>query len=80
MFQFPANGLGETMRHRKQAGLPEDSHGKFMTKMSSFDTNVKHYKNLSKLHENLQNLYHNIMEHHATDVKKVSVEDFFLLI
>ncbi|XP_004386895.1 protein diaphanous homolog 3 isoform X1 [Trichechus manatus latirostris] len=56
---------------------PEDSHDKFVTKMSSFVISAKEqYEKLSKLHENMENLYQSIMEYYAIDVKKVSVEDF----
>ncbi|KAM9674517.1 protein diaphanous homolog 3 isoform 3-T3 [Dama dama] len=56
---------------------PEDSHDKFVTKMSSFVISAKEqYEKLSKLHENMDKLYQNIMAYYAIDVKKVSVEDF----
>ncbi|KAM9610180.1 protein diaphanous homolog 3 [Trichechus inunguis] len=56
---------------------PEDSHDKFVTKMSIFVISAKEqYEKLSKLHENMENLYQSIMEYYAIDVKKVSVEDF----
>ncbi|XP_003412641.1 protein diaphanous homolog 3 isoform X1 [Loxodonta africana] len=56
---------------------PEDSHDKFVTKMSSFVISAKEqYEKLSKLHENMEKLYQSIMEYYAIDVKKVSVEDF----
>uniref|UniRef100_G3T196 Diaphanous related formin 3 n=1 Tax=Loxodonta africana TaxID=9785 RepID=G3T196_LOXAF len=56
---------------------PEDSHDKFVTKMSIFVISAKEqYEKLSKLHENMEKLYQSIMEYYAIDVKKVSVEDF----
>ncbi|XP_065757905.1 protein diaphanous homolog 3 isoform X4 [Muntiacus reevesi] len=56
---------------------PEDSHDKFVTKMSSFVISAKEqYEKLSKLHENMDKLYQNIMAYYAIDVKKVSIEDF----
>ncbi|XP_058132581.1 protein diaphanous homolog 3 [Dasypus novemcinctus] len=57
---------------------PEDSHDKFVTKMSSFVINAKQqYENISTLHENMEKLCQSIMGYYAIDAKKVSVEDFF---
>uniref|UniRef100_A0A8C3X448 Diaphanous related formin 3 n=1 Tax=Catagonus wagneri TaxID=51154 RepID=A0A8C3X448_9CETA len=56
---------------------PEDSHDKFVTKMSSFVISAKEqYEKLSKLHDNMDKSYQSIMGYYAIDVKKVSVEDF----
>uniref|UniRef100_A0A8D2ARX0 Diaphanous related formin 3 n=1 Tax=Sciurus vulgaris TaxID=55149 RepID=A0A8D2ARX0_SCIVU len=58
---------------------PEDSHDKFVTKMSSFVISAKEqYGKLKKLLENMEKLYQSVMVYYAIDVKKVSVEDFFI--
>ncbi|XP_039733103.1 protein diaphanous homolog 3 [Pteropus medius] len=58
---------------------PEDLHDKFVTKMSSFVISAKEqYEKLLKLHENMEKLYQSMMGYYATDVKKVSVEDFLI--
>ncbi|XP_063088770.1 protein diaphanous homolog 3 isoform X1 [Cavia porcellus] len=58
---------------------PEDLHDKFVTKMSSFVKSAKEqYGKLSELLGNMEKLYQSIMEYYAIDVKKASVEDFFI--
>uniref|UniRef100_A0A2I3H1D6 Diaphanous related formin 3 n=1 Tax=Nomascus leucogenys TaxID=61853 RepID=A0A2I3H1D6_NOMLE len=54
---------------------PEDLHDKFVTKIFVISAKEQ-YETLSKLHENMEKLYQSIMGYYATDVKKVSVEDF----
>ncbi|XP_006837658.1 PREDICTED: protein diaphanous homolog 3-like isoform X2 [Chrysochloris asiatica] len=69
--------LQQLERDLKTFPPPEDSHDKFVAKMSSFVISAREqYEKLSKLHENMENLYQRIMGYYAIDAKKVSVEDF----
>ncbi|KAL1780911.1 diaphanous-like 3 isoform X1 [Sigmodon hispidus] len=57
---------------------PEDSHDKFVIKMSQiFVISAKEqYEKLSKLLSSMTELYQSAMGYYAVDMKKVSVEDF----
>ncbi|KYO38181.1 hypothetical protein Y1Q_0007291 [Alligator mississippiensis] len=56
----------------------EDTHDKFVEKMSSFSKNARdHYEKLSNMHNNMIKLYENLGEYFSFDPKATGIEEFF---
>ncbi|XP_075752873.1 protein diaphanous homolog 2 isoform X3 [Pelodiscus sinensis] len=56
----------------------EDTHDKFVEKMTSFAQSARdQYEKLSNMHNNMTKLYENLGEYFTFDPKAISIEEFF---